>query len=559
MDDDQPATGNPQSAQALREVLDCIDESFITLDAGWRFTFVNAGAERLFGRPAAELLGAVVWSIFPASVGTATQQAYEQALHSRRPVTFVDYNAARGRWFEVRAIPLSSGLTVYFRDITRQKDHEARLEYQAGHDCSTGLLNQRSLVRELTLLLPESRRRNAALGVAVIAIEGHRTMAAHLGHALVEQLVLELANRLRRSLPADVVAARSAENEFTLIVPATDRETLQRQAAQWVEQLGEPIRLGRHSLRADLCAGTSWQAGDGFDATTLIANAKVALASACAAGPGTAVGFTPVMRERAERRQLLHDGMRDDGFLSQLEMHYQPQVRLSDRKLIGLEALIRWRSPLLGQVPPGEFIPLAERSGIIESIGRWAIDHVCHHVAAWRAAGLAPPPVAVNASAREVLRPDYAAALLKSLQDHGLGCDSLCVEITESVAVDNFDAIRPTLEMLVAAGVQVHLDDFGEGYCNLRRLQSLDLHTLKIDRSLVAGLDSDPAAVAMLRAVVELARSLHKEVLVEGIETEAELAAARAAGCDVGQGYLFGRPMPVAELNLPRASDAFAN
>lgn len=545
-----------QTEGQVREVLDRIDEAFITLDLAWRFTYANPSAERLLQRPAGELLGAVLWSLFPESQSASARQSFELALKGQHSITFTDYFPRLGKWFEIRAFALAAGLTVFFRDVTRQKDHDARLEYQASHDAGTGLWNQRSLLRELSLRLLDARRQGGTVGVMVVALCGHRELTAHAGHTVAEKLVWELAQRLRPGMNEDIAVARSSADEFTLILPAATREALALQAQHWLRALQAPIRLGGHRLRPDLAAGTAWQGEDGGDTTALLANAQVALAAALAQGPATVMAFDRGMRERAARRQHLLDAMRHEHFLTQLDLHYQPQFNLKDHSLVGLEALLRWHSPTLGTVSPAEFVPLAESSDLIEDIGRWVSQRVCQQVAQWRSAGLAPPPVAMNASARELLSPGYAPRLLATLQAHRLDCTSVCVEVTESVAVDGFELVRPTLALLAQAGVQIHLDDFGQGYCNLRRLQWLDIHTLKIDRSLIAGMDRDAAARAMLQAIVELARSLGKQVLVEGIETEAERAAACAIGCDMGQGYLFGRPGPASMVVLPALSAA---
>jgi EAL domain-containing protein (putative c-di-GMP-specific phosphodiesterase class I) len=298
--------------------------------------------------------------------------------------------------------------------------------------------------------------------------------------------------------------------------------------------------------------GISFYPQDGTDAVTLLKHADHAVHRAKAHDTNTLVCFAPEMTDFAMQRLDLEQQLRRALEQRELVLYYQPQIDLQSGEVVGVEALLRWQHPQRGMIAPGDFIPLAEESGLIVPIGAWIIDEVCQQAAAWERDGLPPLRVAVNVSARQLTQEQFAAHVAAALERSGLNPARLDLEITESMMMHDQQAHRAQLEQVHALGVQVSIDDFGTGYSSLAYLQQFPVDCLKIDQSFVRTLDAEPAAAAdptaLVQTIVTLARNFRLRVIAEGIETPRQRDFLRQIGCDEGQGYLFGRPLPAADL-----------
>ena len=350
-------------------------------------------------------------------------------------------------------------------------------------------------------------------------------------------MLREVSRRLRDAADANFLA-RIGGDEFVMIAPGTNARSL---AKRLRAALAEDVLADGQALHIDLSVGVALFPADGRDATTLIGNADAALYRAKRDGRAGVQFFTAKMDQQLRERRALQHDLRSVIELGQLELEYQPQARIGGG-LIGFEALARWQHPKRGWIPPSEFIPIAEESGLIIEMGEWILREACREAATWRQL----LQIAVNVSAMQFRRDNLQSMVHSALLETGLAPARLELEITEGVLVENFSRAASVLRGLKALGVRIALDDFGTGYSSLSYLQSFPLDRIKIDRSFIAGLEKTEGSLAIVRAVIGLAHGLGLPVLAEGVETAAQLATLAREACDDAQGYLIGRPRPIA-------------
>ena len=437
------------------------------------------------------------------------------------------------------ARPLTEGdrklLEVFATNITVGFDN-ARLfedvEFLAYHDPVTGLLNRTGFLRALDRL-GETR----AVTVAVIELDDHDSLIDMAGDALAADLRCTVARRLRDRFGPDTAQVGDAR----FAVALTGAIGTDRLAAALREAAEMPIRTPRGALQTGATIGIA-PAGAVTRPAGLLQAAALALHAA--KGPGEAVVYRAAMAEEVEERLSILAGWAKARHVGELELHYQPQVSLHDGALTGAEALLRWRRPDGAYRSPGQFIPIAEEAGIIVEIGDHVLRMACQQVARWRAQGYAPPPVSVNVSVRQLLVPGFAERVLALLGEAGLTPPALRVEVTESAFAPDLTRVRDQLATLSHAGIEIAIDDFGTGFSSLGQVHGLPVHELKLDRSLVRGVDRDRRLAEVAAMAARLGTTLGLRVLAEGIETEGEARQACDLGIPMGQGYLFGRPVP---------------
>ncbi len=433
-------------------------------------------------------------------------------------------------------------------DVSDRKDYEARLVHQATHDFLTGLPNRAFLVRWLhdrqSEELPEKR---AGLALLFLDLDGFKTINDSLGHAVGDMVLVATADRISALLAPGEFVARLGGDEFVLTVPAGQEEAMAR--AQALEAAFQrPLCVGGMELRVGLSIGLAVDDGTGGDPDRLLRDADIALYRAKERGRRQTVLFDASLREAILiRNRLQQDLVRsiDDG---DIFLVYQPIVTLPEGRLVGFEALVRWRHPDLGPISPAQFIPIAEETGQILPLGRHVLEQAVAQLARWRAsAGVGGLTVNVNLSARQMWDERHIEELLAILADGRAA--GLKIEVTESMTVTDHDQARATLERFHALGVPLCMDDFGTGYSSLSHLSRLPFDVLKIDKSFISALGGDPRQESLLRGIVELAHTIGLDVVAEGVETEAERAVVTRIGCDYAQGYLFARPLSVADAD----------
>jgi diguanylate cyclase (GGDEF)-like protein/PAS domain S-box-containing protein len=433
---------------------------------------------------------------------------------------------------------------VVVTDETVQHNATSALLHQATHDDLTGLPNRSALLQRLRERCGR-KGGGAADGFALVLLDIDRFKLfneAH-GHAVGDEVLGHLASTLNTALAGRAEVMRLGEDEFALLAPGAGDELAARALSQQVrELLSRALTLHEHAFFLDVSMGIALFPADADTPDALLRAANAAMHQAKRT-PGTSVQFAEARFERGssavlDAEQALRAGVGNDEFL----LFYQPKVDAASGRLVGLEALVRWDRPGLGRIAPDDFIPAAERTGLIGALGRVILVQACQQLAAWQQAGAAPVPVAVNVSPLQLLEPHFPEMVVDTLRAHEVPPSLLTLEITESAAVTHLDQARAQISQLREHGVQVALDDFGTGFSSLNLLRSLPVGTVKIDRTLIEPLPGAEAQ-AVVKAICELAAVLRLEVVAEGIETEAQARSAREAGCDVLQGALYAAPL----------------
>jgi diguanylate cyclase (GGDEF)-like protein/PAS domain S-box-containing protein len=414
--------------------------------------------------------------------------------------------------------------------------------HRALHDPLTGLPNRDLFADRLELALARARRGGPPPAVLIADLDQFKLVNDSLGHQAGDELLCGVAPRLALAMRATDTVARFGGDEFVVLCDgvATEDEALEL-AERLAAALEEPVSVAGAPVYVSASFGVAFASG-ASDATSLLRDADVALYRAKANGRGRCELFDATMRAEMTARLALETGLRSALENGELSLHYQPVVHLRSGRVMAVEALMRWNHPVLGAVGPAEFIPVAEESGLIVSLGRWALLEACTYAASLGPGGT---PVSVNLAPRQLAYPGIVGDVAHALERSGLDSSKLLLELTESALLEEADSPLPVLEELKALGVSLVLDDFGTGYSSLSYLQRFPLDGLKIDRAFVANMTVDGRLAALVEAVVTMARSLGLTVVPEGIETEEQRDALIALGCRYGQGFLFGRPEPV--------------
>lgn len=445
----------------------------------------------------------------------------------------------------------------------QRRQAEERLAHLARYDALTGLPNRSLLEDRLSQMLLQSRRREACSAVLFLDLDRFKLVNDTLGHAAGDALLREAAARLRCAVRDDDVVSRLSGDEFVVALAEVARADDAGLVAQkCLDELSRPFELPGGDAFVSASIGIAIAPENGTSAAELLRAADLAMYRAKSASRNSYRFFTPEMDQRAADRLLLQADLRHALERREFVLHFQPKVDLAARRIVGFEALLRWRHPQRGLVGPAEFIPALEESGLIAAVGEWALQEACGRLRAWRDAGVDAVPMAVNLSVKQFRRPHLDRAVQQALAAAGVPASLLELEITEScIADDPADAVRQ-MRNLSAAGVRIFIDDFGTGYSSLAYLTQLPVTALKIDRSFVSRLGCDTGAESIVKAVIDMARNLRFTVVAEGVETEAQAAFLRLHRCDQAQGYLFGRPVPAEEamrlLGLAGASGTTA-
>jgi diguanylate cyclase (GGDEF)-like protein/PAS domain S-box-containing protein len=538
-------------------IIEDSDQGVLIADADERIVSSNAAFTRITGYSAAELIGKT-----PEMLRSGVHDA---AFGARVRAAILDEGSWRGEIVGKRKngelFPQSVSISVvrdgdgaithtfsFFSDISVHKDAEARMQRMANYDSLTGLPN-RSLFNHLVdQMLSEARRATEYGAVLVVEIDRIAAVTDSLGHAVGDQVLAEAGQRLRAVLRDADILARLEGAKFGIALPFIEkREHAGLVAQKLLQALAAPIDVGGQRVRVGAHIGIAVYLEDSTDTASLMRYAEVAVAKVDLNGAERFLFYSEEMDQRAKDRMRLENELRAGLASGQLELHYQPKVSLRSGRIVGAEALIRWRHPERGMVRPDEFIPLAEETGLILEIGDWVLDEACRQIRAWRDAGLAMPPVAVNLSARQFDR-KLPAFVQQVLARHGVQPEQIMLEITESLLVGGADNVIAIMNELVAMGLALALDDFGTGYSSLAYLKKFPISTLKIDRAFVIGLPDEENDCAIARAIVTMAQQLRQEIVAEGVETVEQMQFLRELGCDQLQGWLFSPAVPAADF-----------
>ena len=448
------------------------------------------------------------------------------------------------------------------QDITERKHAEEKMHYLAMYDGLTGLPNRQLFHEQLEQVVARARRNGERVAAMFIDLDRFKRINDTLGHATGDMLLREVSVRLNNCVrTTDYVGlanepitseghvARLAGDEFTVTLDALrDPQDAARVARRIIADLSRPFMLSGQEVVVTASVGIAVYPADGEEAEILLKNADVAMYQAKSLGRNTYQFFAGEMNSAAVERLRLENDLRRAMERGQLALHYQIKIDARDGGIVGVEALMRWRHPELGMVPPVRFIPIAEDIGLIVSLGEWVLEEACRQIKAWCDAGLPRVAMAVNLASPSFRQPDLVEKVASALRRHGVHPAELCIEATESILMRDADATMTTLKQLRELGVKLSIDDFGTGYSSLSYLRRFPIDQLKIDRSFVNELAVNNDDAAIITAIASLARSLNLDVVAEGVETVEQARLLAEQGCHIMQGYFFGKPVPAEDL-----------
>lgn len=444
----------------------------------------------------------------------------------------------------------TTGSVVICQDISDARRVEDQIRHMAYYDDLTGLPNRRLFRQHLSVALASSVQYGHKLAVFFIDIDRFKIINDSFGHDYGDMLLLQVAERFTRCLTENDFLARTEGDEFVMLISglnsAKAAESVEEMARKMIHLLDEPFTLERYQLHITASVGIAIMTAEDQEAETLMKCADLALSRAKEKGKNNYQIYNQDMKSLSLQRLTLYSELRRAIARQELILHYQPQMDVLTGRIIGFEALIRWMHPERGLIPPGQFIPFAEETGLIVSIGEWVLREACRQNVAWQRAGLKPIPVAVNLSTKQFMQHNLHAKVSEVLRESGLNPSLLELEITESSAMD-IDHATTLLHDLKKLGVNISIDDFGTGYSSFSYLKKLPIDKLKIDRSFVSECVTNPNDSAIVASIMSMTRHLNLRVSAEGVETEEQLDFLRSNQCDEVQGYFFSPPVPTEE------------
>ncbi|CAG2159994.1 sensor domain-containing protein [Cupriavidus numazuensis] len=528
-------------------MIDSLSDGFMSIDRWWRFTYLNNTAERYLRQERKNLLGRNIWQCYPDLVDSGYYRIYQQTAASGLPGRHTDYYAPLGTWFEARSFHHDDGITVLFRDVTREHEHAAQLEFEASHDYLTGLANRRKCMEALTLAVAEaaspSSTDGASLALLFIDLDHLKEVNDAFGHAVGDELLRGFAKRLLAIPEPAFFAARVGGDEFVLLLRNTTESAAEAFAHSVLNVLAVPFEACGRSVSLSASIGIALLRKEPESAEDLLSHADTAMYAAKSSGGFPVRTYDGALDRGMRDRVALRIDLREAFAANQFELHFQPQIALADASLIGAEALLRWRHPERGLLTPAAFLDLLLESPYEGALAEWLLNAVCQHIVAWRRMGVTVPRISLNLSARQLLGVGLTDRILHIARAYDISPAMLDIEVTEDSLVSDIEKATSVLAALKQAGVSTSLDDFGAGYSSLSYLVRLPIDTLKIDKAFVRALVESEKASAVIRGIVGLARSLGMKTIAEGVEHQSQLEELKDAGCDSVQGYLISRPL----------------
>jgi diguanylate cyclase (GGDEF)-like protein/PAS domain S-box-containing protein len=544
------AEGTQRRSQALIDAaVAALPVTFTTLDSNLRFTAIAGGLDR-HGNRREDFLGRHV------SEFTDDPEAVLALRNALAGIESTTRTLVNGRTYLTVNAPMRDdeerivGVTSVSTDITVEVAADELRLFAARHDPLTGLPGRSTLVEHINKLACSGQGAGALL---LLDLDDFNLINDSLGHEVGDAVLLEVAGRVSDAFPG-LMVARYGGDEFAVLAPFAVARAEAVEAAERVHAvLDSSLEVGGHALRITASVGVAIEQARG-SSSTLIRNADSALSHAKNAGTGQHRLYDAEMRREVQDRLAIQAGLRVALGGGQLRLVYQPIVRLSDRRILGSEALLRWTHPERGDVSPAEFIPIAEQSGLIVPIGQWVMNTACEDaLTLQREHGVY---ISVNVSARQLIGGGFTEWVDRVLERTGLSPRALTIEVTESALLDNISPIRVAFDRLRCRGVRVAIDDFGTGYSSLARLQHLPVDVIKLDRAFVAGVDVRTEARSMATVILQLSDAIGAAIVAEGVETEAEAATLLDLGYTAAQGYLFARPMSIEDLTAQLGTTA---
>ncbi len=535
----------------LDEVIACMVDALIVTDAYGLITRVNAAAGTLSDYAEQELLGKPVAMIvedlehLPDIAPSVTQaplhqETWVRTRDGKRVHTLISRSVLRN----------NAGTVLLLSDMTERKQAEKNLQFMATHDLLTDLPNRILFTDRLEQALARAPWRKRQVGVLLLDLDRFKVINNTLGHEVGDALLQAAAARLSTCVRAGDTVARLGGDEFALVLTdMAHAEDALNLAQKVISGMAEPFHIDGRELFLTASAGISIYPDDGDHAVALLRHADTALYRAKDQGKNTFCVYSPALGARAAENMTMETDLRRALERNELELHYQPQVNINSGGIVGMEALLRWHHPERGYIPPLDFIPLAEETGLMVAIGAWVLHSACQQTQRWHEAGHTQVRVAVNLSNRQFMQADLLETIQDALRESGLGAENLEIELTESIIMQDAEGAIATLRALKDMGVKLSIDDFGTGYSSLTYLKRFPLHTLKIDRSFVKDIPYDADDAAITAAIIAMAHNLRLTVVAEGVEDAHQLEFLREQRCDMMQGYYFSKPLSVSEFS----------
>ena len=540
--------------ERFRHLVQNSSDVIFLLDADFKISFVTESAGRILGQAPHQLAGHSFSELLDPEERSGVERLLSEALTRPGSNVRVEHRMRHSavRWLQSETIianlldsPGVGSLVLTARDVTQRKGLEDRLRELAFHDPLTGLPNRTLFRDRLMQALERWKATQQQCAVMLLDLDSFKSVNDSLGHGAGDQLLKETASRIISAVRGEDTVARAGGDEFTILLHGIEGPGQALEVADRVRAtVAHPFVLAGRNMTIQVSIGVAVAGQQAATGDELLRDADVAMYTAKTAGGGRCELFVPALHAAALQRLQLETELRGAISDGELILHYQPIVDLQTGRTPAVEALVRWQHPRLGLLQPGDFIPLAEETGLIVPLGEWVLNEACRQVASWHRDGTAKGlRVSVNLSSRQLHEPDLPARVIAALATSGIDPKTLVLEITESLLLDDGEETMARLQALRDLGVQLAMDDFGTGYSSLSYLSRLPIQILKIDRAFVSLLGRSVEDAAVVRAILSLARTFGMQVVAEGIERPEELAQLLALGCLLGQGYYFSRPL----------------
>ncbi|MEX0694146.1 MAG: EAL domain-containing protein [Rhodospirillales bacterium] len=545
-----------QREENLRLVMDAVADGIVTVDEHGTIEMLNASIERMFGTGADALIDRHIGVLIPAFDGMLPEQFIEQLRHDNRDFELEKYTEMSGRRHDGLEVPVEVVFTVStsagkrryigaIRDITARINYENRLRAMATRDELTGLANRNLLTERLGEAMRKIDQDGGQLALIYLDLDQFQNINDAFGHEVGDQVLIMAAQRLQSCAREGDTIARAGGDEFHILMPGIDEEQEAiRLAENLLVALSSLYVIDEREIFSSASIGVCTYPQQARNLSEMMRNVDTATNNAKRDGRANYKVYTPNMSDVVHRRVEVGQQLRRALENDELTLNYQAKVDLSTQRITGAEALLRWSNKKLGFIPPDEFIPIAEETGLIVPIGDWVLRTACREAAKWRSLDGQPVQVAVNLSAMQFMHGDLVARITDCLDESGLDPRYLDLELTESLLVERPEETIQVLNRLKEMGISISMDDFGTGYSSLSYLTRFPLDSLKVDRAFVTDLPNDGDAVVVVRAIVGMAKQLDLKIVAEGIETTGQMEFLRSLGCQTGQGYLFSKPVP---------------
>lgn len=537
-----------KSNKRIVDILESISDAFFAISGDWSFTYLNTQAESLLQKSRAELIEQNIWTALP-DIPSWFSGALSKAMRQKEPVNSEGFYDPLGIWLEFNVYPGQEGVSVYFRDITERKKVEERLSFLANFDSLTGLPNRVLLMDRLEQSLSRVLWHGRMIALLFCDLDRFKLVNDTFGHDVGDHLLKVVAERFKGCVREGDTVARLGGDEFVILLNDVSKvDDIGKIAQKIINCVSVPITLAGCEVFVTASIGIAVAPTDGKDPTTLMKHADIAMYHGKELGKNNYQLYSNTHDSHTSDRLIMESALRIALMREELLVHYQPQINLHTGRIIGAEALVRWQHPERGLLSPAEFLPLAEETDLIASIDKWVLQTACIQNKAWQDAGFPPIRIAVNLSDRFFKLEGLTQIVATVLKETGLSADALELELTEEIMMHDMAHSLATLDELRATSVTLAIDDFGTGYSSLGHLKRCPIQRVKIDRSFIKDILTDPNDAAITEAIIAMSHKLNLTVLAEGVETKGQQEYLTQLGCDEMQGFLLSRPVPAEDF-----------